>query len=254
MFYISGFRSDDDDDEYGACRFGSETQHFQSSNDYYCPVEFDEFDQGYESNKVYPADENTDSKQMCSSVQNNTGFSTSLDDDKMGGGAGYDNSYECDASSTIYGMEGLDTEPPVDFENNKLLWNPPEPEDEEDDREPTLFDDDDDEDATGEWGYLRSSNSVGSGEFRSRDRSSEVHKKAMKNVVDGHFRALIAQLLQVENLPTGEENKESWLDIITSLSWEAATLLKPDTSKGGGMDPGGYVKVKCIASGHRCER
>jgi 1-phosphatidylinositol-3-phosphate 5-kinase len=53
----------------------------------------------------------------------------------------------------------------------------------------------------------------------------------------------------------GDENdKESWLEIITSLSWEAATLLKPDTSKGGGMDPGGYVKVKCIASGRHCER
>ncbi|KAA8541583.1 hypothetical protein F0562_022735 [Nyssa sinensis] len=76
----------------------------------------------------------------------------------------------------------------------------------------------------------------------------------MKTVVDGHFRALVAQLLQVDNLLMGEEDdKESWLEIITFLSWEAATLLKPDMSKGGGMDPGGYVKVKCIASGRRCE-
>ncbi|RVW77057.1 1-phosphatidylinositol-3-phosphate 5-kinase FAB1A [Vitis vinifera] len=30
--------------------------------------------------------------------------------------------------------------------------------------------------------------------------------------------------------------------------------LPVDTSKGGGMDPGGYVKVKCIACGHRSER
>ena len=29
---------------------------------------------------------------------------------------------------------------------------------------------------------------------------------------------------------------------------------KPDTSENGGMDPGGYVKVKCVASGHRSER
>ncbi|KAL3038088.1 hypothetical protein AAZX31_01G109600 [Glycine max] len=77
----------------------------------------------------------------------------------------------------------------------------------------------------------------------------------MKTVVEGHFRALVAQLLQVENPTTcDEDGKESWLDIITALSWEAATLLKPDTSRGGGMDPGGYVKVKCIASGHRNER
>ncbi|KAG1342572.1 hypothetical protein COCNU_05G008010 [Cocos nucifera] len=58
----------------------------------------------------------------------------------------------------------------------------------------------------------------------------------------------------VENLPVGEENdKGGWLEIITSLSWEAATLLKPDTSKGGGMDPGGHVKVKCLACGNRSE-
>lgn len=162
---------------------------------------------------------------------------------------------ECEASSTLYPVADADAEP-VDFENNGLLWLPPEPEDEEDEREAMLFDDDDDnENVTGEWGYLRTSSSFGSGEYRNRDRSSEEHKKAMKTVVDGHFRALVAQLLQVENLPVGEQDdKESWLEIITSLSWEAATLLKPDMSKGGGMDPGGYVKVKCIASGRRFER
>ncbi|XP_031744835.1 1-phosphatidylinositol-3-phosphate 5-kinase FAB1B isoform X1 [Cucumis sativus] len=140
---------------------------------------------------------------------------------------------------------------PVDFESNGLLWIPPEPEDEEDERE-TFYDDDDEGHDAGEWGYFRASSSFGSGEYRSKDRSSEEHKNVMKNVVDGHFRALVAQLLQVENLPLGEiSDKESWLEIITSLSWEAATLLKPDMSRCGEMDPGGYVKVKCIASGLR---
>ena len=77
----------------------------------------------------------------------------------------------------------------------------------------------------------------------------------MKYVVEGHFRALVAQLLQVENLPIGvDDDKAGWLDIITNLSWEAAGHLKPDTSNGGGMDPGGYVKVKCLACGRRTER
>lgn len=144
---------------------------------------------------------------------------------------------------------------PVDFENNGLLWLPPEPEDEEDEREAVLFDDEDDEGATGEWGYLRPSASFGSGEYRGRDKSSEEHRMAMQNVVEGHFRALVAQLLQVESIPVSDQdNKESWLDIITALSWEAATLLKPDMSKCGGMDPGGYVKIKCIACGRRSER
>ena len=167
---------------------------------------------------------------------------------------GHDIGDECEAPSSLYAAEDVDSEP-VDFENNGVLWLPPEPEDEEDEREALLFDDDDDGEGAGEWGYLHPSSSFGSGEYRNRDRSTEEHKKAMKNVVDGHFRALVAQLLQVENLPVGEENdEESWLEIITSLSWEAATLLKPDMSKSAGMDPGGYVKVKCLASGRRCER
>ncbi|RZC85899.1 hypothetical protein C5167_026572 [Papaver somniferum] len=142
---------------------------------------------------------------------------------------------------------------PVDFENNGLLWIPPGPEDVEDDIDAVLSDDGGD-DATGECRHLRPSTSFGDGGSRTKEKSGEVHKKAVKNVVDGHLRVLVAQMLQVENLPVGEEDdRESWLDIITSLSWEAVTLLEPDTSKGGGMDPGGYVKIKCLACGHRSE-
>lgn len=255
IFYASlvfGYRSDDDDDESGACRSDSEPQRLQNSDDYYGPVEFDEVDQGYGSNNVRPAEETVDAKDNCSSVCDNTELHSALGADKMEE-LNLDNSDEYNASSSIYGMKGADAEP-VDFENNAVLWFPPDPEDAEDDREGTLFDDDEEEDATGEWGYLRST-SFGSGDYRSRVRSSEEHRKAMKNILDGHFRALVAQLLQVENLPMGEEyGKESWLEIITSLSWEAASLLKPDTSKGGGMDPGGYVKIKCLACGHRSDR
>lgn len=162
---------------------------------------------------------------------------------------------ECETPSSIYAAEDVNAEP-LDFENNGLLWLPPEPEDEEDERESLLLDDDDGEaDPTGDWGYLRISSSFGSGDFRNRNRTNEEHKNAVKNIVDEHFKALVSQLLQVENLSVSEENIEgSWLDIITSLSWEAATLLKPDTSKSGGMDPGGYVKVKCLASGRRSDR
>ncbi|XP_042506110.1 1-phosphatidylinositol-3-phosphate 5-kinase FAB1B-like [Macadamia integrifolia] len=250
----------DDDYEYGVYRSDSETRHFPQADDYYGPVEFDEIDHTYGSHKVHPDAENVETKDLSSSLVHDSVDSRRLEGIKKQGeeADGHDIIYECDAAGSLYGMDGTDgtggTEAePVDFENNGLLWLPPEPEDEEDEREAGLFDDDDD-DATGEWGYLRSSSSFGSGEYRTRDRSSEEHRKAMKNVVDGHFRALVSQLLQVENLPIGEEaDKESWLEIITSLSWEAATLLKPDTSKGGGMDPGGYVKVKCIACGCRSE-
>lgn len=88
-----------------------------------------------------------------------------------------------------------------------------------------------------------------------KGKSSEDYKKTAKNVVEGHFRALVSQLLEAENLPIGDAPREDgWLDIITYLSWEAAAVLKPDTSKSGGMDPGGYVKVKCVAGGKRSER
>ncbi|XP_077240890.1 1-phosphatidylinositol-3-phosphate 5-kinase FAB1B-like isoform X2 [Tasmannia lanceolata] len=247
-------RSDDEDDEYGVYRSDSETRPCQQSDEYYGQLEFDDSSHGYRSHKVHPSEENADAKVLSSPRHQSTDSQVSVGVEKLGEEVeGNYNGDECDAASSIYGVETTDAEP-VDFENNGLLWLPPEPEDEEDEREAVLFDDDDDEDATGEWGYLRSSSSFGSGEYRSRDRSSEEHRKAMKNVVDGHFRALVAQLLQVENLPVGEEDdRESWLDIITSLSWEAATLLKPDTSKGGGMDPGGYVKVKCLACGRRSD-
>ncbi|KAM7480656.1 hypothetical protein LguiA_028869 [Lonicera macranthoides] len=252
QFGLSMNRSDDEDDEFGVYRLDSLTG-FPQLNGYYGPVQFDEIDYG--SHKVHLEGEAIDTRSMSSSP-----FHNSYDSEDIKGVQQlvkkedeHDTGDEREAPSSLYVAEDDDAEP-VDFENSGVLWLPPEPEDEEDEREALLFDDDDDGDATGEWGYLQSSSSFGGGESRNRDRSNEEHKKVMKNVVDGHFRALVAQLLQVENLPMGEDDeKGNWLDIITSLCWEATSLLKPDTSKGGGMDPGGYVKIKCIASGRPCQ-
>lgn len=234
---------------------GSRISHFSQANGYFGHAHYDDIDDEYKSRKVHPAGDAVDSSTGSYSLQNSFDFQAPEEvqqaEQKV---TEHDISDECEAPFSLYAAEDVDTEP-VDFENNGILWVPPEPEDEEDENEALLFEDDDDGDAAGEWGYLRNSSSFGSGEYRSRDKSNEEHKRAMKNVVDSHFRALVAQLLQVENLSSGEENdKESWLEIITALSWEAATLLKPDMSKGGQMDPGGYVKVKCLASGRRSER
>lgn len=253
-------RSDDEDDDYGVYQSDSETRHFSQGYEYYSTVNIDEIDHVYGPHNVHPNGDNIDLNSVSSSLLPENFDTKSLEGIReLGKEADEHNNCDsceapCDSCEAPCDTEGLDAEP-VDFENNGLLWLPPEPEDEEDEREAVLFDDDDDEAATGEWGYLRCSRSFDSGEYRSREKSSEEHRKAMKNVVEDHFRALIAQLLQVENLPVGDgHDTESWLDIITSLSWEAATLLKPDTSKGGGMDPGGYVKVKCIACGRCSER
>ncbi|XP_022631797.1 1-phosphatidylinositol-3-phosphate 5-kinase FAB1B [Vigna radiata var. radiata] len=247
-------RTDDDEDEYGVYRSDSDTRHYSQVNNYYGQAEFDRIGLIDGSRKVDNDVENIDAK-----LPSNYSFDT--DTQGLEGAPiiakNEDEPDICDeneAPSSLYVSEDVDVEP-VDFENNGLLWLPPEPEDEEDEHEAILFDDDDDDDGNviGEWGYIRSSSSFGSGDYRQRDRSNEEQKKVMKNVVDGHFRALVAQLLQVENLSVEDNDENSWLEIVTSLSWEAATILKPDMSKGGVMDPAGYVKVKCIACGNRNE-
>ncbi|XP_055827740.1 1-phosphatidylinositol-3-phosphate 5-kinase FAB1B-like isoform X2 [Solanum dulcamara] len=251
QFSFCTTRSYDEDDEYGVYQLDSQGKHYSQTNGYFSYVDDDDIDKDYVSHKVHPNGEATDEKSVSSlTSQNNVDPQASEEVQQI---VKQDISDESEASSSLYAAQEANLEP-VDFESSGILWLPPEPEDEEDEREGMLFDDDDDGDAAGEWGYLHASSSFGSGEYRGRDRSNEEQKKVVKNVVDGHFRALVSQLMQVEKLVIGEEDdKESWLEIVTSLSWEAATLLKPDTSKGGGMDPGGYVKVKCIASGRRSD-
>ncbi|KAL7607031.1 hypothetical protein Lser_V15G17235 [Lactuca serriola] len=262
LFLDAGTRSPsgDDFDEEFAYQLATSGGHvLQMDNGYYDELQMDDMDNDYESHKVNPDAEPHDVTSV-SSCSLQTAFDHTVSEavqlekkeDTHTHTHTRNVSGDCEASSSsLYVAQ--DVPEPVDFENNGVLWLPPEPEDEEDERESLLFDDDDDDgDATaGEWG---SSSNLGSGECRNREKSNEEHKKAMKNVVDGHFRALVSQLLQVENLLAREEDeKDSWLEIITSLSWEAASLLKPDTSKGGGMDPGGYVKIKCLASGRRTD-
>ncbi|KAG6425785.1 hypothetical protein SASPL_109989 [Salvia splendens] len=248
-------RSDDDDDEFGISQLGPIASDFSQVNGYYGPVKLEDINSDYNSCKVHPDGGAADSKSTTSSPLRYSLNSQNSEESQLIAekDAEHDIGDECEAPSSLYVAEDVNTEP-VDFENNGVLWLPPEPEDEDDERESLLFEDDGDGNAAGEWGYLNNSSSYGSGEFRSREKSNEEHKRAMKSVVEGHFRALVAQLLQVDNLLSEDENdKESWLEIIIALSWEAATLLKPDMSQGGQMDPGGYVKVKCLASGVRSE-
>ncbi|CAL1390131.1 unnamed protein product [Linum trigynum] len=247
-YCMNSLGSDDDDDDcYGIYRSGLQARHFSYVDEYCGSTSIDDFEAHHGGDIV--------DNQLSSCLSLTEDFNTK-------GADGINNivepsePYGDECETTSYATKNTDNEP-FDFENNGLLWLPPEPEDEEDDRETLFFNDNDDEEddgTTGDWGYLRPSNSFGSGELRGREKSSEENRKAMKYVVEGHFRALVSQLLQVENLPIGEDDdKEGWLHIITTLSWEVASHLKPDTSNGGGMDPGGYVKVKCLACGRRSE-
>ncbi|XP_011074908.1 putative 1-phosphatidylinositol-3-phosphate 5-kinase FAB1D [Sesamum indicum] len=146
----------------------------------------------------------------------------------------------------------------ISLSNNELdaeFWLPPEPEDEEDDIIGSVANYDDDEDECGDgvsWSKpssLSSFGEEGSGSYKFK----EEKLKAMNNVRNGKFMALVSQLIKSVGVDCSGNSGENWVDIVTSLSWEAAAFLKPDTHEGQMMDPDGYVKVKCIATGLRTQ-
>lgn len=144
---------------------------------------------------------------------------------------------------------------PLDFESNGCIWFPPPPEDENDEAESSFFTYDDDDDDIGESGALFSSTSSLSNMFPSKEKQNEGNKEPIRAVIQGHFRALVSQLLHGDGIEVGKaDGGKDWLDIVTAIAWQAANFVKPDTSRGGSMDPGNYVKVKCIASGHPRDR
>lgn len=143
----------------------------------------------------------------------------------------------------------------LEIETDPRIWVPPEAKDAEDDIECSVADtDDDDEFSDGtKWGQPTSLSSFG-GEHGRRYRFREERRKALVEVMNGRFRAFLDTLLTEVGVAFSEEAGESWLDIVSSLSWEAATLIKPDATEGRAMDPTSYLKVKCIASGSRSQR
>ncbi|GAB2291202.1 hypothetical protein Dimus_025460 [Dionaea muscipula] len=131
------------------------------------------------------------------------------------------------------------------------IWMPPEPENEEDDNENSVAAlDDDDEYGDGVWGKPSSLNSFEEG----TNKSSQFHEErqqAMEEVMNGKFKSLVSQMLRSVGVANSGGDGGSWLDVVTSLSWEAASFLKPDASGSKAMDPAGYVKVKCVETGSR---
>ncbi|KAL5231559.1 hypothetical protein ABZP36_030335 [Zizania latifolia] len=137
---------------------------------------------------------------------------------------------------------------PVDYEAN--IWCPPPPEDEGDDVESRLFGFDDEDGEAGDSGKL-ALGSFSTNKIAGVDTMTDIaHKEGLRNTVLGHFQALVAQLLKGECTSLATDNgSKSWLEIVSSLAWLAAGYVRPDTKKGGSMDPTDYVKVKCLASG-----
>lgn len=166
-----------------------------------------------------------------------------------------DNADDYSDDLSIFQSQCEKSQRPLDFENNCLIWFPPPPEDENDEVESGFFAYDDEDDDIGDSGAVFSSSSSLPSMFPAKEKQNEGNKEPLRAVVHGHFRALVSQLLQGEDIKIGKENgDEDWLDIITTIAWQAANFVKPDTSRGGSMDPSDYVKVKCIASGSPSDR
>ncbi|WCJ44084.1 1-phosphatidylinositol-3-phosphate 5-kinase FAB1B [Euphorbia peplus] len=137
-------------------------------------------------------------------------------------------------------------------EMDSQVWEPPESEDPEDDLVGSVaFDDEDDDYGDGtEWGKPTSL-SCSKDEVSRNHRFNEEKRKAMEEVAHGKFKSAVRQLLKTSEVFSMGKDRESWVDIVSSLSWDAASFFKPTDGKGMNLD--GYVKVKCIATGSRSD-
>ncbi|OEL20218.1 putative 1-phosphatidylinositol-3-phosphate 5-kinase FAB1D [Dichanthelium oligosanthes] len=151
--------------------------------------------------------------------------------------------------------------------DDDAIWIPPEAADVEDegmtDHHHAAPDDDDDEDSDYDDGTVSwCQQQQPSSSFSTTAISyREERQKAMLRAMNGQLKMLAARFLESAGIPAshhqrgGAETTTCWLDIVTSLSWEAALLIRPDGTAGKEMDPSTYIKVKCLASGTRrqCE-
>lgn len=130
------------------------------------------------------------------------------------------------------------------------FWVPPEPECCDDDMEDSVANYDDDECGDG-WGKptsLISLGEEGSGSYKFK----EEKQKALEEVMNGKLKTLVNDLLK--SFGVASSGGDNWVDIVTSLSWEAASFVKPDSAEGKAMDPNKYVKIKCIRTGAPSQR
>ncbi|KAM0917076.1 hypothetical protein ACQ4PT_009758 [Festuca glaucescens] len=155
-----------------------------------------------------------------------------------------------DASITENSQESHGPSCIFDFGDD--IWCPPPPEDEIDDVESRLFGFDDEEDDVGDKSNTFAPSCFSCNKVAGVDGVIEgSYQESVHNDLFRHFQALVAQLLEGEGVwLASDKDPKSWLEIVASLAWQAANFVKPDTKKGGSMDPSDYVKIKCIASGN----
>ncbi|XP_062196034.1 1-phosphatidylinositol-3-phosphate 5-kinase FAB1A-like [Phragmites australis] len=170
-----------------------------------------------------------------------------VDDRSIKSGDDSDGAESTNGKSSITGSSCLE---------NDSIWIPPEAADKEDETESfatsITYDDDDDNYSDGIKWVQSSFPATGDEHEASTSNPREEREKAMLEAMNGQLKILVSRFLATAGISSSKgEGSESWLGIVTSLSWEAALLIKPDGSMGKEMDPGSYIKVKCIASGTR---
>ncbi|XP_020583432.1 putative 1-phosphatidylinositol-3-phosphate 5-kinase FAB1D isoform X2 [Phalaenopsis equestris] len=140
------------------------------------------------------------------------------------------------------------------LKSDPRIWKPPEAANIEDDMDSVANNDDDDDDDYGDGTKWGQSTSLGDFDKIQGSSYKEARQKAMLAAMNGQFKILVSRFLASEGLASVDEGHDlGWLDIVTSLSWEAALCVKPDAKEGIAMDPGSYVKVKCVATGARSQ-
>uniref|UniRef100_A0A0E0J8E5 1-phosphatidylinositol-3-phosphate 5-kinase n=1 Tax=Oryza nivara TaxID=4536 RepID=A0A0E0J8E5_ORYNI len=133
------------------------------------------------------------------------------------------------------------------FDTDPHIWLPPDPVNKDDDTD-IVANNDDNSDNNDSW--VQSSFNISFDAKRNKTSCEDQLQKAMSEVMNGQFKILVSRFLAAEGLSLSDgEADKNWLDIVASLSWHAALLVKPDANVGNAMDPCMYVKVKCIASG-----
>jgi 1-phosphatidylinositol-3-phosphate 5-kinase len=150
-----------------------------------------------------------------------------------------------------HGAERVGATEFTEMEEGDAVWIPLEAADSKDETQLGAYtnSDDDDNDDGMNWGQPSSSESEPSPIPSPR----EERQTAMLKAMDRQLKMLASRFLASAgiSLPREDDGGESWLDIVASLSWEAALVIKPDGKAGNEMDPGSYVKVKRVASGTR---
>ncbi|MCL7034095.1 hypothetical protein MKW94_016970 [Papaver nudicaule] len=141
-----------------------------------------------------------------------------------------------------------------DFEAGPDVWLPPQPQFLEDDIVDILTNQNDEEEYAGGTNWEKPSSPSGMGKEVSCSIRFEEHRlKEMAEVMNGEFKSYVARLLTSAGISSLLEPGESWVDIVTSLSWEAALLIKNAAIGVKIPDGEAFVKVKCIATGRRSQ-